>query len=633
MELINKILESLNGFNFWWAVILSLVGYAGFYFLSKETKEEKRIAKRQLLFLALIALLIVSGIVFRHLIVSSPYVFHENVAGILVLQIKGDDESHSLQRDVIATLNTKISKLTQKSDFPKKIGVRSYDHEVSDLMGLNDAHEKARQYGEKSKALMVIWGDKVAQNKFHPRITIIGTAPVQVGQEISMVVQNITKLGFPSELVKESVFLTHFVAGYLFYKEKHYGPALTHFETALEEPVTDPSRLNSLRYYAAHCHSFLSKGQTEKASQLFTAIEYYTKIIDSIAKAEFPEIWATSYVSLGVAFTNLPSSEKLNLLGKAIACFDSAMLVINETEFPRDWAWVQNNKGVTYSKLASIKNGGNLTKAINTYSYALRVYTEETYPEDWARIQNNLGVVYKKIQSGDRDQNLKKAIDYYNSALRVYTKERLPWDWANTQNNLAIAYSYLPSGVRQENLRVAIEIHNLALKVLTETEFPFDWARVQLGLGNAYRGVPSGDRRGDLCQAINFFNAALRVFCKEHFPEDWAGTQLSLGNIYLSFSAEEGDDYLIIAIAAYDSSQSVFTEEKFPLKWADIQNGLGLSYKNLSSGNRLDNLKKAISFFENALLVFTPDGVPRSNQMVTENLKKAKNLLHKTTLK
>ncbi len=286
------------------------------------------------------------------------------------------------------------------------------------------------------------------------------------------------------------------------------------YEDQLQETVDNPS--------------FKIKNIVEPLADLYSEYDDYAKEIplrEEILQfyQKGPEMeYAGTFLSLGVAYSNLPTGDRTKNLKKAIDCFKEALKIFTIDDSPRDWAGTQNNIGEAYGKLPTGDRDENLRSAIKYYHKAFKVYTEQNYPSDWAMTQNNLGNAYADLPTGDRGENLQRAIVCFEAALRIYTERDFPIQWAVTQNNLGTAYAGLPTGDRGENLQRAIACFEAALRVYTERDFPIGWAMTQNNLGTAYRILPTGDRGENLQRAIACYEAALRVYTKKKFPEKWA---------------------------------------------------------------------------------------------------------------
>jgi len=582
LEIFEWIVDKLSGFDFWFFIILLAIGRVGWHYLGlpkKKTTEHKTF-KRQLLFAGSLVVIFVLGIYLHRLYSSLDFIFPTDVAGILILRIEGDDEKNSLQRDLVSTLNAELSqeKLVYKTE------VRTHDETVTEALGLTSGHAKAREVGKNAKALLVIWGNRVGEKKFHPRLTIVEdwTRALTVSER-TLKVQNITEVSLPAELVNQPIYLTHFVAGFNSYFRENYATAITHFKAALSRPVENSIDLNDIRFYTGSSHFEFAKGQTEMAWHLEQAIAYYNRVLDFYTEQNFPQKWANTQNNLGAAYWSLPTGNRSENLQKAIACYEAALRVRTEKDFPLDWARTQNNLGAAYWNLPTGDHGENLRKAIAAYEAALRVYAEKNFTVDWIITQNNLGSAYAKLSVGDRSANLRKAISAYEVALRVCSEKEFPVEWASIQNNLGFAYSSLPTGDRNEDLRKAIICYEAALRVRIEKNFPKDWASTQNNLGSAYWSLTTGDRGANLQMAITAFEAALRVY----------------------------------------------NENNFPLDWARIQNSLGAAYVKLPFGDRRENLTKAISCFENALKIWTPQAFPDYHQIAAAHLNGTQSELEK----
>jgi hypothetical protein len=89
-------------------------------------------------------------------------------------------------------------------------------------------------------AKLVIWGRKIGDKKFYPRITVMN-APKAWGatSERTRGAQKIDELRLPEELVDEPFYLIHFAAGYSCFDQNKYKEALTTFR----------SRATTLRWF------------------------------------------------------------------------------------------------------------------------------------------------------------------------------------------------------------------------------------------------------------------------------------------------------------------------------------------------------------------------------------------------
>lgn len=623
-EFFNTLLQKLAGFDFWFAVILFVIGLAGWHYLGQTEREERKTARRQLWFVGALLSIAAVGIGAHHLFFDSDFTFPKDVAGILVLRIEGDDENGSLQRLLVSSLNNSI----RKEVTGQKIEIRAHNEAVSEAMGLAQAHTKAREIGKAGKAILVIWGNRVGDNTFFPRVTVVERKQSSTSGQWTLAAEDISKLDhLPTAQVDRPIYLKHFVTGYAFYDRDNYAAALAEFKAALNQSVINPVELNEIRVFCGYSHAALSRGQRDMASQLHHAIAYYDTALSFYTEKDFPEQWAKAQRSLGNAYINLRTGERSVNLKKSISCYEAALRVYTEKESPEEWASIQNNLGVAYRGLPIGDENENQQKGRDFYQTALRASSnEKDSPDLWALIHRNLG----GTKSGDSDKHLQKAITLYDVALRTYAEKDFPMMWAFIQNELGHAYSDLEIGDRIQNFKKAIAFYEAALRVYTEEAFPVYWADTQKYLGDVYSdSLMVANDKENLQKAIAYYQAALRVYNEKDFPEDWARTQKNLGEAYAKgltnanayagivsalLTGTRGDTNLSInlpkAIAAYEAALRVYTEKDYPKKWAEIQSMLGVAYWFLPTGDRNANRQRAIAASEAALRVYTEKDSP-----------------------
>lgn len=580
MAILDRILAQLSGFDLWFAIILLIIGLAGCYYIGETVQAGNKKVKSQFLLIGTLVLVGILEIAIHAIFFLPISIFSEEVTGILVLRIEGDDVKNSLQRDLVRTLNTELS-----GEAPGlHITVRSENEMVAEDMGLAQAHQEARRLGKKSRARLVIWGTQVGEQKFHPRLTIVEDQPrTFTFGERTLSAQNLGEVNLAPEPVNHPIHVIHFVIGHALFEHKDFDAALTRFKTILARPATSAIELNDSRYFAGNCYYYLAQNSREPAGHLQQAIAYYDTVLSLYTEQNFPKAWAIVQNDLGNAYVELPTGDRNGNLQKAIAAYEAALQVYTEKEFPAGWAMTQNSLGVAYFRLPTGDHAEYLQKAIAAYQAALRVYTEKDFPLDWAKTQNNLGTAYSDMNSGDHHENLQRAIVAYEAALRIRTEKNFPADWAMTQNNLGNAYWALSADDQSANLQKAIAAYEAALRVRTEKNFPLKWAMTQNNLGIAYASLTTGDKKENSQKSIAAFEAALRVFNSKNFPAEWASTQNNLGNAYVE----------------------------------------------LPAADRRSNLKKAVAYFKNALQIWTAEAFPDGHQMGNENLRDAQAQLHK----
>ncbi|MCJ7777873.1 MAG: hypothetical protein MUP16_06125, partial [Sedimentisphaerales bacterium] len=376
MNLIELLFEKRKDFTYWCAFACLGFGIAGWLLIGTIIQEEQEKLIYQLLFAFFMSLIFVAGITINH-VRKSPktlptivavilvflvvvigailycrffipqFIFPKDVAGILVLRINGDDANNSLQRELVSNLNLELSKEAPK----QRIEVRADDTLIDEGKGLPQSKQKAKELGKKQHALLVIWGNKIAEKKtFYPHITIVNEDNKSIiAGERTLGVQNISELTLPEELVDQPIYLTHFVAGYSFYDQHQYQDAVEHFELALSRKGSLPGELAYLHFFAGYCHYCLAQGQKTMDTHLRTAIRYYEAVVNYFEPNRFPQEWATAQNNLGIAYADLPTGDRTENLKKANAAYEATLRVWIEKDFPVDWAITQNNLGTAYA--------------------------------------------------------------------------------------------------------------------------------------------------------------------------------------------------------------------------------------------------------------------------------------------
>jgi tetratricopeptide (TPR) repeat protein len=570
-KILDRVLDTLKGADYWIAAAFLVAGLISWLWLGKTKRREKKVLNRQIGVSLVLALVAGGAIWANHSFFQREPVFSKDLTGIVVMRIVGDDALDSLRGDLVEKLNAEL----QKEFARQPIEVHASREMVDENKGLAAAHKRARAIGQRLNAKLVIWGRKIGEKKFYPRITVISAPEHWSGaRERTHDVQNITELQLPEELVDEPFYLIHFAAGYSYYAQENYKDALPHLEAALRRKGGLPNELADLQFFTGFCAYSVGGGQKDITAKLQEAIMLY----ENAAK-------------------------------------------VYESSEQKKWALIQLNLGAAYRTLPTGDRAVNVQKAIDAYEGALRVYTEKDFPIDWAMTQNNLGNAYSTSPTGDRTANLQKAIAAYEAALRVRTEKDFPTDWAMTQSNLGVAYADLPTGDRAANVQKAIAAHEAALRVRTEKDFPTDWAMSQNNLANAYLALPTGDRAANAQKAIAAYEATtLRVFTEKDFPIDWAMTQNNLGNAYTMLPTGDRTANMQKAIAAYEAALRVRTKKDFPIAWAMTQNNLGIAYAELPTGDHMENLKSAKVCFEAALTVYTESGFPENHRNTSASL-------------
>jgi tetratricopeptide (TPR) repeat protein len=307
-ELIKRILDKLSGADFWIAAGFLVVGVVCWLLIGKTKKQEKRLLRQQIVS-AIVLLILAAGFIWlNHRFFIRELIFSKNVTGILVMRMVGDDALNSLQGDLVAKLNAEL----QKEAPGQQIEVRARAETLEESEGLTAAHERARAIGQRLNAKLVIWGRKIGDKKFYPRITVMA-APKDwsAARERTHEEQSITELHLPEEVVDEPFYLIHFAAGYVYYGQNDYKEALRHFKAALVRKGATRDELADLQFFTAFCHSELAAGQKNMTADLREAIELYENAGKVYEARSNLDHWASVQNNLGSAYCNLPDGDRV----------------------------------------------------------------------------------------------------------------------------------------------------------------------------------------------------------------------------------------------------------------------------------------------------------------------------------
>jgi hypothetical protein len=237
-EIFNRILDKLTGADIWIALGFLALGITLWLYIGTTKKAEQKVLRRQIGASLVLLLLAGAGLAINHIFFIREPVFSKGLTGILVMRIVGDDALDSLHGDLIEHLNAEL----QNDPAGVQIEVHAGTESIDDGHGLADAHKRARAIGQRANAQLVIWGRKIGDKLYFPRITIVA-APKKwrAATERTRDVQDITELRLPLEVTDEPLYLIDFAAGYSYYDRSDYKEALAYFDAEALHPTNSPT--------------------------------------------------------------------------------------------------------------------------------------------------------------------------------------------------------------------------------------------------------------------------------------------------------------------------------------------------------------------------------------------------------
>jgi tetratricopeptide (TPR) repeat protein len=525
--------------------------------------------------------------------------FSPGSGGILVLRMRNDHQD-SLQQRLLGSLNHRLA----AHPLGARIPVLANHAIVTEDAGEEAAHDAARAIGRDFHAALVIWGVKIDDTRFYPRITIVGL-PQGVGNvELTYEVQDVSTLKLPEQMVSEPIFLTRCALGFTVAQRGDYHRAIEYLNGAINTSPT-PGGNAELKAFTATLHLRLAV-HSQSDDEAARAIHLLNDVTAYFAPRDRYK-WALAKSNLAVAYAVLRNGNRSDNLLKAIAACQDALLEFTKENNPAEWATVQLNLGNAYGALRSGDRKRNLQSAIAAFDAALRVRTKENNPLGWALAKNNLGIAYRQSASvfeNERDGNLDKAIKCFQQALTVRTESAHPRLWAQTLTYLGNAHAmFIPPQTDQ-----AIQFYRAALGFLTRSNYPPDWAVTQANMGNAFL-TSRPHSKHSIEASMQAVEQALTVFDETTAPEQWAFLQLQLARGYLGLAMQnpglEFHHNVQSAIQHNSAALRVLTKEQYPLDWAHGNYQLAICYTSIA--NTVENIVEARKCMDAALEIYTPE--------------------------
>lgn len=554
----------------------------------------------------------------------------------------------SLRTDLINSLNTALTKSAANSN----IVVIAANGLPTETDGLDKAHAEARAIGRKFNASMVIWGAKIGNGKFHPRITIVNDIPhLELTGGRALAVQNITDAALPPELVDNPIALTHFLIAYDCHERGDEHLALSHLQVALSARQLPDADLADVHFLSAIVRLSIAEDERGSANQLAQAIDDLTNAITYYnAQGSITKLTKTKN-ALGLAYLYMPGcNTEANHL-RALGFFKAALANVSQDNQPEEFAGILNNIGAACLSVPQEKQ-----KGLDILLKARTLLDKIGTPEERATVHLNLTSAFLESPQGnsltnfltalaetecavaalegtnrgallvqthilkgkvlaaiahERPQSVSSVEDHFNEASRISREMNSPALWATAQIELGFAYVGWDEDA-QDLAGKAITTFELALDHLNRTDSPADWAAAKRGLAIAYSQLANGDAAENFSNALNAIREAQAVQTQDGCPSAWATTQNTLGMIYVHFAKfdqEHPDAWRIScftnAIAAFKAAMAVTTEENDPFAWAELQHNLGVANLYLANAGQKEALPESINAFEACLRVRT----------------------------
>ena len=132
------------------------------------------------------------------------------------------------------------------------------------------------------------------------------------------------------------------------------------------------------------------------------------------------------------------------MLAQAVQAYRAALEVDTKTAYPEDWADTQDSLGLALTAQGEKSSGTQaatfFAQAVEALRAEQEVYTKTAFPKDWADAQDELGLAL--TDEGQRSSGTQaaaffaQAVEAFRAEQEVYTKTAFPEDWADAQDNL-----------------------------------------------------------------------------------------------------------------------------------------------------------------------------------------------------
>lgn len=515
----------------------------------------------------------------------------EGLAGIWVARIRGDDDQHSAQRELVQKLRFFLGK-----EFALKnlMDVRELTQEVTGATE-SEGERLARQLGQGVNATIVIWGEiasLIKKDAFFPKITIVGTVKgidptirLEPVTEISLIQEYQTPQPFTlraaPERVREPILLSRYVMATQYYKKQDWGHAADHFEALIQEDISQSIHDRDLHIYAGYSNYYRSFAKDPK-----------------------------------------------DFLLKAKNHFLSAQRSYENTEKDNSYPAVLNMLGIIY-----IWTGSSFEEAEKLLIEASRLWKEGGDEKSSWFAQANLGAHYWGMAA--RDINTQQNIERGIRVLEKLSKER--GDTGDSISRANLGYLYLKrsdkSPTPTADLHQAVK-HFLSVTEHSKTRSPWsDYISGENGLARSYAGLIrlGVDVKVNLSKCITAYEEVLAIYHEHKFSEKYADIRYQMARTYTDAAQKRIDfsENMTRAISALKDASSYYKDLNQWAKYADAQSHLVLSYLELAQHDidRSANLLQMKIVLEEGIDLFRGHGLMDQEKKFKEMLESINKVL------
>lgn len=522
---------------------------------------------------------------------TGPKPFDSSTMGVLVLRISGDDESRSLQRDLVSSLD---SALASKPDM-RNVKVRAAQDEITEQRDFDQANHRASEIAKKFHAALVIWGERIAQHKFHPRLTTSEEWPfMRQMSKRGLRAQNLAA-GLPEEFVNRPVALLEVIQGAHLLVSGDVKAASAHFEAALAEPSVEQSEAPGIASMAALCHLQRALAGDERTQSLNRAIELFERAATSanLSSCEAGTMWLDAAKCYGFKTTGLrqetirrrfaAASKAVELSGKCEERLTKIDAIIE-----RAAAYCDTNAADAYPKAISdlevvIRDIGRPQNSIENHLYSSAHF--------------DLAAALSQVGSDKSKANITKALAAAAEAREHIGEDDL-YDLAAVQNLIGSLHMRTMRSIEDLDGQAALAAFNEVKRLARKQNSAVLYSAACFEIGTLYSEYQRDDR--DLAVAIAELDDCLSNRDRAERPDEWATAKVNFAVAHLRCRSDT-KRHLLAALGALEDVTNLQDGSIADDVRCAAEVNLGLTYLQVPSGDAARDAEAAKKHFKSAL--------------------------------
>lgn len=542
------LLGRLHTADYWFVGAFALITFLGWHYFGSTVAESPSRGK-QLRFVGVIALLVGVWLTLRWTL-TRPTPIPPSMIGVVILEITGDD-SHSLQRELAGALDAAM----EGEGLQDRVTIRQHREHIDETLSLREAKQRAEEIGKQMSADLVIWGQRVGERKFYPKMVLVGRGD-QVSATSPVILD--VSVALPETLVSRPLALVKVIVGYDALDQGDFYEAGGLLQAASREESFAMEERVSFASLAAYSYYLQFEQPGEGSGPLEQSITLYRWIAE--AGTDW-QIKLEGYKQLATAFYVRQVGNYQENMSTGRTAADAAFALAEKHD---------DRKEIAHCRITRALFG----KGTDDLEAALSVLTKESEPVSWALVGTSLALRLMRLPPEDAEANAQRALKLTQEAHDIFVK-------ADDENGLA----YCKQAMVEALVALARDISDphaqKALAMIAEAGGPTPapkpskiFARAQVERGMLYNTV--GKTAEHFQVAANSFKEAVAYYRKEDYPHDWAHAQVSYASALFKINTIMANG-IGDALPALHAAE-VFRESLPQGLLADLDRNLGYAY-------------------------------------------------------